>query len=336
LIAPSGHRFRLLALALLLALLCTGLLWHAVYHIAAASMEAPSRCEATHRLNPVQAAAPPPSSTLALYSTHTFSATVAYGLAWQQCAMGPRVTGTKQGWATGDLIAAQLTAAGWTVEEQQFSYRDTPVRNIIGRKGQGPAVLIGAHYDTRPFADRNPTGAQNQPIIGADDGASGVAVLLELARVLDVERTGKQVWLAFFDGEDRGELDGWPFAVGADYMATHLSDRPEAMILLDMVGDTEQDFYWEGYSDKGLMAQLWDVAAVLGYSAEFIRDYKWSMDDDHIPFIKAGIPSVDIIDFDYPYWHTTQDTCDKLSVESLGRVGHVLQTWLERADPANH
>ena len=249
--------------------------------------------------------------------------------------MGPRVTGTKQGWATGDVIATHLKAAGWTVEEQQFSYRATPVRNIIGRKGQGPAVLIGAHYDTRPVADKNSPGAQNQPIIGANDGASGVAVLLELARVLDVERTGRQVWLAFFDGEDRGELNGWPFAVGADHMATHLGVKPEAMILLDMVGDKEQDFYWEGYSDKGLMAQLWNVAAGLGYGGEFIRDYKWSMDDDHIPFIKAGIPSVDIIDFDYPYWHTTQDTCDKLSAESLGRVGHVLQTWLEHADPAN-
>ena len=106
------------------------------------------------------------------------------------------------------------------------------------------------------------------------------------------------------------------------------------MILLDMVGDQQQDFYYEGNSDPALMVQLWGTAISLGYSQEFIPEFKWSMDDDHIPFIKAGIPSVDIIDFDYPYWHTTQDTCDKLSADSLGRVGRVLQTWLNTDLPA--
>ena len=167
----------------------------------------------------VTAVGPEVGASPALTQTATFSSGVAYALAWEQCNMGPRVTGTKQGWATGDYIAAHLKAAGWTVQEQPFTYRETPVRNIIGKKGSGPIVLLGAHYDTRPFADKNPAGTQDQPILGADDGASGVAVLLELARVLDVEQTGKQVWLAFFDGEDRGELNGWPFAVGADYLA---------------------------------------------------------------------------------------------------------------------
>ncbi len=249
--------------------------------------------------------------------------------------MGPRVTGTTQGWEAGDAIANQLRASRWEVEEQQFTYRDTRARNIIASKGQGPVVLIGAHYDTRPYADNNPPGSRNQPIIGADDGASGVAVLLELARVLDVGRTHRRVQLAFFDAEDRGELNGWPFAVGADYMASHLTTKPATMILLDMVGDQQQEFYWEGNSDPNLMKDIWDVAAALGYQKEFIPQYKWTMDDDHIPFIKAGIPSVDIIDFDYPYWHTTQDTCDKLSRDSLERVGRVLQTWLEQTKAAS-
>jgi glutaminyl-peptide cyclotransferase len=333
--APSGHDARLFALALLLALSCTTglLLWHDVHPAPVAPVYAStlsptqgsSSITAAAVSSQIAAASPPPTYTRA------FSASEAYTLAADQCNLGPRVTGTKQGWATGDYIANKLKAAGWAVQEQQFSYRDTPVRNIIGSRGQGPVVLIGAHYDTRPHADKNPPGSQNEPIIGADDGASGVAVLLELSRVLDVSRTGKQVQLAFFDGEDRGELDGWPFAVGADYVAAHLSVKPEAMILLDMVGDQQQDFYWEGNSNVNLMKELWDVAAALGYRQEFIPDYKWSMDDDHIPFVKAGIPSVDIIDFDYPYWHTTQDTCDKLSADSLGRIGHVLQTWLERA-----
>lgn len=328
--ALSGRNARLFAMAMLLALSCTGLLlWYGVYRVPVASAyaSAPSRPQ-------VMSFSPALGASPSLTYTQVFSGGVAYSLAWEQCNMGPRVTGTKQGWAAGDAIAHQLKAAGWEVQDQQFSYRDTPAHNIIGSKGQGPVILIGAHYDTRPHADNNPPGSQDQPIIGADDGASGVAVLLELARVLDLSRTGKQVWLAFFDAEDRGELDGWPFAVGADYLAAHLSVKPEAMILLDMVGDQQQDFYWEGNSDTTLMKGLWDVAAALGYREEFISEYKWTMDDDHIPFIKAGIPSVDIIDFDYPYWHTTQDTCDKLSLDSLGRVGQVLQTWLEHPKPA--
>jgi glutaminyl-peptide cyclotransferase len=335
--ALSGRRVRLLATAMLAVFLLGAPLRNGIHHVAIAS---PQHSTA-HQTIQARASEPLPeadglSVSMPVTYTRAFSASVAYDLAWQQCDMGPRVTGTKQGWATGDFIATQLKSAGWTVEEQTFSYRETPVRNIIGRKGEGPPILIGAHYDTRPFADKNPPGRQNQPIIGADDGASGVAVLLELARVLDVERSGKQVWLAFFDAEDRGELDGWPFAVGADYMATHLSVKPQAMILLDMVGDQQQDFHFEGNSDKTLMAELWGVAASLGYGAQFIPAYEWTMDDDHIPFLKAGIPSVDIIDFDYPYWHTTQDTCDKLSAESLGRVGHVLQTWLAGVDSASH
>lgn len=332
--ALSGHSARLFALAMLLALSCTGLLlWCSVDRVPVASVyaSAPSHIQAPS-LAPAVSPALEASSPLTY--THAFSGGAAYALAWDQCNLGPRVTGTKQGWAAGDVIARQLRAAGWQVQDQQFTYRDTPAHNIIGSKGQGPVVLIGAHYDTRPYADNNPPGSRNQPIIGADDGASGVAVLLELARVLDLSRTGKQVWLAFFDAEDRGELDGWPFAVGADYMAAHLSEKPEAMILLDMVGDQQQNFYWEGNSDANLMKELWNVATALGYREEFVPEYKWTMDDDHIPFIKAGIPSIDIIDFDYPYWHTTQDTCDKLGPDSLGRVGQVLQAWLERPTPA--
>jgi glutaminyl-peptide cyclotransferase len=188
-------------------------------------------------------------------------------------------------------------------------------------------VLLGAHYDTRPVADRDPNDAK-QPVPGGNDGASGVAVLLELARVLDASTLDRQVLLAFFDAEDRGELDGWPFSVGAEHMASHLTVRPDYMVLVDMVGDRDQNIYWESNSDPALMRDLWSIAEKLDYGRQFIPERRWGLMDDHIPFVNRGIPSVDIIDFDYPYWHTALDTCDKISPESLERVGRVLQSWL--------
>jgi glutaminyl-peptide cyclotransferase len=185
---------------------------------------------------------------------------------------------------------------------------------------------LGAHYDTRRSADEEDPSI---PVLGANDGASGVAVLLELARVLDRDRLSGQVWLAFFDAEDNGRLDGWEWCVGSSYMATHLEVVPEAVIVVDMVGDTDQQLYLEGNSDPVLQRRLWEIAATLGYTDTFISEYRWTMYDDHVPFARQGIPAVDIIDFDYPYWHTTQDTPDKVSPESLERVGRVLETFLE-------
>ena len=215
------------------------------------------------------------------------------------------------------------------METQEFTYQDTPVRNIIGVLGEGPVLILGAHYDTRRSADREDP---SQPVMGANDGASGVAVLLELARVLDRERLDHQVWLAFFDAEDNGNLNGWDWCVGSSYMAEHLEVTPEAMVLLDMVGDADQQFYFEGHSDPVLGERLWGIAATLGYTQTFIPETRYSLYDDHIPFIALGIPAVDVIDFDYPYWHTTQDTPDKVSAESLERIGRVVEYWLEEME----
>ncbi|HNT06377.1 MAG TPA: M28 family peptidase, partial [Anaerolineae bacterium] len=186
-----------------------------------------------------------------------------------------------------------------------------------------------AHYDTRPIADRDPTDP-TQPVPGANDGASGVAVLLELARVLDQSKVNKQVWLAFFDAEDCGNINGWPFSVGAAHMAEHLSVQPKAVVVVDMVGDEDQRFMWETASNDALNRSLWAVAADLGYQHQFIPRLGYSIIDDHVPFLQRGFAAIDIIDFDYPYWHTTQDTPDKVSPESLQRIGRVLQKWLEQ------
>lgn len=245
-----------------------------------------------------------------------------------QCDLGPRPIGSAAGWATGDYIIAELEELGWTVTSQEFTYRGVKGRNIAGQQGSGPIVILGAHYDTRPYADYDPVD-KNQPILGANDGASGVAVLLELARSLDERKIQKEVWLVFFDAEDRGNLDGWPFSVGAEFFAEALEETPEYVIVVDMIGDMDQSLFFERNSDPTLQEQIWTIAADLGYREYFVPEYKWSIMDDHVPFVKRGVKAVDVIDFDYPYWHTTQDTPDKVSPESLQRVGRVLEELLE-------
>ncbi|HUV91133.1 MAG TPA: SUMF1/EgtB/PvdO family nonheme iron enzyme [Anaerolineae bacterium] len=255
-----------------------------------------------------------------------FDGEAAYAHVQAQCDLGFRPTGSEAWRATGDYIISHLEQRGWTVETQEFTYRGTPVRNVIGRVGEGPVVILGAHYDTRRSADQEDASV---PVMGANDGASGVAVLLELARTLEREALQNQVWLAFFDAEDNGQLDGWEWCVGSSHMAANLEVTPEAVVVVDMIGDADQQLYLERNSDAALQTRLWEIAATLGYTGTFIPEYRWAMLDDHVPFAQRGIPAVDVIDFDYPYWHTTQDTPDKVSAESLERVGRVLEVWLE-------
>jgi len=246
----------------------------------------------------------------------------------------PRHTGTPGWQATGDYIIAQLQAAGWEVEEQRFPYKDVEVRNIIGKRGTGPLLILGAHYDTRKYADSDPDPARrSDPVPGANDGASGVAVLLELARHIDTEQLGREVWLAFFDAEDNGDIEGWDWIVGSTYMAEHLPREPEAMILVDMIGDADLQIYYEATSTPALRESIWQMANELGYD-QFVPEVKYSILDDHTPFLQRGIPAVDLIDFDYPPWHTVEDTIDKVSAESLEAVGRTLERWLQtRARP---
>ncbi len=244
-------------------------------------------------------------------------------------ALGPRPTGSDANRKAGDLIAQTLQRNGWRVETQEFAYNGVRVRNIIGKKGQGPVIILGAHYDTRPQADRDPTN-RSQPVMGANDGGSGTAVLLELSRVLDQRATQQaEIWLAFFDAEDRGDLQGWPWSVGASRVADSLTVRPEYVIVVDMVGDQDQRIFYEWTSSLWVLEKVWSVAARLGYGEHFIPNHRYSILDDHSPFITWGLPAAVIIDLDYPYWHTTQDTPDKISAESLQRVGLVLETMLE-------
>jgi glutaminyl-peptide cyclotransferase len=258
----------------------------------------------------------------------SFDGQRAYTYVKGQCDLGPRPAGSAGARATARYITNELQRLGWRPSYQDFTYRGVALQNVIARRGDvGPAIIIGAHYDTRPKADRDKV-SPNDPVPGANDGASGVAVLLELARVLGTPR--QTIILAFFDAEDQGDLAGWDWAVGSTYMAATLEEPVAKMVLLDMVGDADQQLYFEVNSDSVLRKQLWDIAAGLGYSREFIPQPKHNLIDDHIPFLRRGIPAVDIIDFDYPYWHTTQDTPDKVSPQSLERVGRVVETWLKQ------
>lgn len=271
-------------------------------------------------------------ANLSLPPKLVFDGHLAYEQVLAQVAFGPRPTGSEAGWATGDFIIAELNKMGWQAEPQEFLFMGVQSRNIIGHKegSSGPVIIISAHYDTRPAADQDPDPTRRgEPIEGGNDGASGVAVLLELARVLNSEKLKNDVWLAFFDAEDRGRLDGWPFSVGARYMAENLTVNPQSVVVLDMIGDADQQLYYEQNSTAELSKQIWAVAAELGYEANFIPEFKYTIIDDHLPFLERLIPAVDIIDFDYAYWHTVEDTADKVSPESLERVGRTLQVWLE-------
>ncbi len=247
-----------------------------------------------------------------------------------QMAFGPRPTGSEAAQQTAAYILAELERMGWITERQPFEYQGVAAQNLIGRAGSegGPVLLVGAHYDTRRRADRDPANP-DQPVPGANDGASGVAVLLELARVLNLMAVDGEVWLVFFDAEDNGGLDGWDWIAGSTYFAGNLSVTPEYLILVDMIGDADQALYYERNSDVVLMQHLWEIAANMGYGEYFIPAVNHSILDDHIPFLQRGIPAIDIIDFDYPYWHTTQDTVDKVSPDSLERVGRVIERFLE-------
>lgn len=250
-----------------------------------------------------------------------------------QVALGPRFPGSPGHLAVRSYIQQSLVSAGWRFEEQRFDYQGFKAANLIARDpahSDGPITLIGAHYDTRARSDQSPPDLAEQPTPGAVDGASGVAVLLELARVLELSPEQGQVWLLFFDVEDNGGgLPGWDWIAGSTHLAQNLTVTPEAMVLVDMVGDADQQIYWEGNSDPALRERLWGIAADLGFGDYFIPTLRFTMIDDHVPFARLGIPAVDIIDFNYPYWHTVEDSADKASPDSLYRVGRTLEVWLE-------
>ncbi|HEX7434314.1 MAG TPA: M28 family peptidase [Anaerolineaceae bacterium] len=266
-----------------------------------------------------------------LQAPEDFDGQKAYQDVVYQVGLGPRVPGSDAHQKFIDWLKIELTQYHWQVEIQEGSLMGHPIQNVIARKGSGaPWIILGAHYDSRLWADKDLDPARRKdPVPGADDGASGVAVLLGLARSIP-DNSAKQIWLVFFDAEDNGDIPGWDWLLGSRYFVSKLTCCPSAVVVVDMVGDKNQTIYEERNSNPEIVRQIWAQAAHLGYTDKIIPQLKYSMEDDHTPFLEAGIPAIDMIDFDYPYWHTTQDTADKVSPESLYVIGRTLLSWLKK------
>ena len=247
-----------------------------------------------------------------------------------QVELGPRILGSEAHETAAKWIISSLEANKWEVESQEVEISGIPIKNIIAKGGEGkPWIIIGGHYDSRLFADRDSTpDGRKLPVDGANDGASSVAILLELARILPIS-TDKEIWLVFFDAEDNGNILGYDWILGSQSFIAEVEGKPDNVVILDMVGDKDLNIYMEQYSDPDLNAEIWGIASELGYT-QFIPEYKYNLIDDHIPFIDAGIRAIDVIDFDYPFWHTTHDTLDKISADSLAAVGNTIIKWLEQ------
>jgi hypothetical protein len=277
-------------------------------------------------------------------SGHTpFDGDAALRYVGEQVAFGPRIPNTDGHRRTGDWIQAHLARTADSVEVQVFTHVTTAgdtlrLRNFLGRfRPEVPErILLLAHWDTRPTADQSPNlGDQRRPVPGANDGASGVAVLLGVADVLAVTPPSRGVDLLFVDGEDYGTFTGPDGGIGPDvllgsrYFAASLpADRfPLYAVLLDMVGDTDLRISQEGYSvarAPEVVTRVWEAARTLGYGDVFVPGVRYTITDDHIPLLDRGIRAIDVIDYEYPAWHTVDDTPDKVSARSLKIVGDVM------------
>jgi Zn-dependent M28 family amino/carboxypeptidase len=274
-----------------------------------------------------------------------FSGSTAYADVLKQMSFGPRVPNSSGILATAAYIRANLTSYGWSLRSQNFTYYNQLLKGTV--KGSNliatlPAsqqnasalkIVLGAHYDTRPSADNpNSTLANpNLPVPGADDGASGVAALLELGRVYNANTWTAGLTMVFFDGEDSGLYSGVGWIQGSQYFVGSLNTTERSQIrvaiVLDMIGYSNLILKQEDLSDYALRNAIWSEGRALGYS-QFIDTIQRAIIDDHKPFLDSGIRAVDIIDLDYPFWHTPYDTADKVSANSLEAVGRTMEDFI--------
>jgi len=271
-----------------------------------------------------------------------FSGDDAYDFLLGQVSFGPRPPGSANLTLCNLYIQDTLQSFGWNVTLQNFTYRETLCTNIIAtwNSSTNAAILLGAHYDTRPEASADPDPLnRTKPVLGANDGGSGTAVLIELAHILPVS-VRSTVELVFFDAEDSGGIDGWDWIQGSTYYVSTLNisrrQSIRAMILVDMVGDSDLVIPRERSSTSSLQNAIWSIASQMGYNDTFLDIAGASITDDHRPFLDAGIPAVDLIHYPFPEsWHTLADTPDKCSAESLQIVGRVLETFVVEQDAGN-
>lgn len=279
-----------------------------------------------------------------------FNADSAYSYVKRQTDFGPRVPNTAPHDATAAWLSSELKRHGAEVTEQKADLRafDGTIlksTNIMGsfNPGMDNRLLLLAHYDTRPWADEDPDDSNHKKAIdGANDGASGVGVLLEAARIFGQQNPETGIDILFVDSEDYGtEGDDTSWALGARYFAENPIKpgyRPAEAILLDMVGGKGAVFPAEYFSRQaalGLDDAFRAAAARAGHGDMFPRNYGGAVTDDHVELIKQGIPAIDIIDYRVnegfcPTWHTMADNIDNIDKESLRAVGETLLHFIYR------
>lgn len=273
---------------------------------------------------------PAPAAALA---PRAFDAERAYRDLVRQCEFGPRVPNSEAHEQCARWLARELERTGARVHRQAFTrtvagkqLRLTNIIATLNPDGRGH-VILSAHWDSRPMADRDPDpSAREKPVPGANDGASGVAVLLEVARALRSRPPAQRVTIVLFDGEDYGATPAGMF-LGSRAFAQRFTGPPVTWAaLLDMVGDRDLRLPQEEHSLElapQVVKRIWGAAARAG-SAAFVAEPGPAILDDHLPLLARGIPCADVIDIDYAHWHTTADTPDKCSAASLGQVGRAI------------
>jgi Zn-dependent M28 family amino/carboxypeptidase len=290
----------------------------------------------TAAVEPAGSQLAPTSGQLAPASVPRFDSARAWKDLEAQVAFGPRPAGSAALQKTRDYILAELKKSGIEARQQIFIAKtplgETSMANIIATiPGRRPErVAIASHYDTKRTPFTSPSGATVTRFVGASDGASSTAALIELARVLTARQNEFTLELIFFDGEEavvewsrnNDNTYGSRHYVAAAQQGGTLKDL-RALILLDMIGDRNLLIRRDAVSTRWLVDIVWNAAVRIGHRAVFL-DEETSIDDDHVPFLSAGVPAVDIIDLDYPAWHTPDDTLDNVSARSLQIVGDVV------------
>jgi glutaminyl-peptide cyclotransferase len=295
----------------------------AMLMLAACSHQTAPASEAPKTTSPALASvitAPPPETT------GGFDGARAYKYVERLVAIGPHPAGSDGIHRAQAYITEQLKSSGCPVEAQDF-HASTPVgdvamKNILVKiPSENPNIIVYAsHYDTKRIDN----------FVGADDAGSSTGVLLEFARIVCARKNAQTIWLAFLDGEEAFNLQ-WADpdnTYGSRELAASLAlsgtlPHVKAMILVDMVGPASPVFKRESNSTPWLTEVLWSTAARLGYGKVFVNESS-TVEDDHVSFLKRDVPAADIIDLEVPYWHTTNDTLDKIDPRTLAITGHVL------------
>lgn len=284
------------------------------------------------------------ASLLLFAAPAPFSGKLAMDHTTRAVAFGPRPAGSAANTALQGYIIQQLKANGCTAtakcEVIEDAFRGNapsgpvPMKNILAHfKGtSGKVIAVSGHFDTKYYPGRR--------FVGASDGASSTGLLLELTRVAASRPHTDDLYIVFFDGEEA--FGDWT-ATDSLYGSRHLAEKWKAdgtlaklkgLINVDMIGDSDLNLRQETNGDPKLRALVWNTAAEMGFQANFLPRATLATDDDHMPFVRMGAPAIDIIDFDYPPWHTDDDTLDKVSARSLEIVGSVVAESIRRLEIA--